>query len=93
MIQKNHSPTLKTIKMVEQAIQECKKSICKIPEIKRNLPKKVNHNTLMQILEYLEESNKIYVNIKGITWIENNSPKLRKAIAEGISWEELQRQS
>ncbi|MCL5440403.1 MAG: polyprenyl synthetase family protein [Candidatus Marsarchaeota archaeon] len=36
-------------------------SIITIPEIKRTLPRQVNHRTLMVILEYLEESGKIVV--------------------------------
>lgn len=79
-----HSPTLNTILMVEQVIRESDESITNVPNIKKNLPRKVNHNTLVQILEYLEESNKIAVSIKGITWIHNNSSKLRKAIDKGL---------
>ena len=33
---------------------------------------------------YLEKSNKIYVSIKGMTWIHNTSPHLRKEISEGL---------
>jgi hypothetical protein len=35
-------------------------------------------------LMYLEESNKILVTIKGITWIHNDNPKLRKALNAGF---------
>ena len=79
-----HSPTLNTILMVEETIKNADESIVTIPYIKKHLPRKVNHNTLMQILEYLEESNKIAVSLKGITWIHNNNPNLRKAISEGL---------
>lgn len=44
----------------------------------------MNHNTLKTILIYLEESNKIVVTMKGITWIHNPNPNLRKAIAKGL---------
>lgn len=79
-----HSPTLNTILMVEKVIKNADDSIVSIAYIKKNLPRQVNHNTLMHILEYLEESNKIAVSIKGITWIHNNNPNLRKAISKGL---------
>jgi hypothetical protein len=59
-------------------------SVIKIADLKRSLPKQVNHNTLKIILEYLEESNKIAVSIRGITWIHNTNPKLRMAIQKGF---------
>lgn len=79
-----HSPTLNTVLMVENALKNSIESIITIAELKRKLPKQVNHNTLKVILEYLEESNKIAVSLKGITWIHNTNPNLRKAIAKGL---------
>ena len=79
-----HSPTLNTVIMVENAIKNMDSSVIKVPELKRVLPKKVNHNTLIPILEYLEESNKIAVGMKGITWIHNNNPQLREDIKRGL---------
>lgn len=79
-----HSPTLNTLIMVEDTIQKSEKSVVSIPEIKKGLPRQVNHNTLMQILNYLEESNKIAVSLKGITWIHNTNTNLRKAIERGL---------
>jgi len=79
-----HSPTLNTVLMVEETIKNADESVITVAEIKRRLPKQVNHTTLMTILQYLEESNKIVVTLKGITWIHNTSPQLRKAIAKGL---------
>ncbi|MBU2100510.1 hypothetical protein KKG83_06420 [Candidatus Micrarchaeota archaeon] len=79
-----HSPTLNTVLMVENVLKKTEKSVISIAELKRKLPKQVNHNTLMIILEYLEKSNKIAFSLKGITWIYNTNTKLRKAIAEGL---------
>ena len=79
-----HSPTLNTVLMVEQTMMDMDESIFTVADLKKKLPKQVNHNTLMIILAYLEKSNKIYVSIKGITWIHNTSPRLRKAISEGL---------
>lgn len=84
MLQKiRPSPTLNTVIMVEEAIKNAKNSIITIAEIKKNLPKQVNHNTLMVILEYLEASGKIVVTLKGITWVHNTNTNLRKAIIQG----------
>jgi len=79
-----HSPTLNTVLMVENTLKNMDESVITIAELKRRLPKQVNHNTLKVILEYLEESNKIAVSIKGITWIHNPNLNLRKAINQGL---------
>ena len=79
-----HAPTLNTVLMVETVLKNMKESVVTVAELKRKLPKQVNHNTLKVILEYLEESNKIAVTMKGITWIHNTNPKLRAAIARGL---------
>jgi len=79
-----HSPTLNTVLMVEGVLKNMKESLMTVAELKRQLPRQVNHNTLMTILEYLEMSNKILVTIRGITWIHNQNPNLKKAIARGL---------
>jgi exosome complex RNA-binding protein Rrp4 len=79
-----HSPTLNTVLMVEHTLQNMNESVIKISDLKKQLPKQINHNTLMIILTYLETSNKIAVSLKGITWIHNTNPRLRKAISEGL---------
>lgn len=78
-----HSPTLSTVLMVENALINMPGSVITVPELKRSLPRQVNHNTLISILEYLENSNKIAVGLKGITWIFNNNARLREALAKG----------
>ena len=77
-----HAPTLNTILMVEDTLKNGE-SIVSMADIKRKLPKQVNHNTLRTILEYLEDSNKIVVSMKGITWVHNENKNLKKAIAKG----------
>jgi len=79
-----HSPTLNTVFMVEETLKNMGESVISVAELKRKLPKQINHNTLKLILEYLEESNKIAVTMKGITWIHNANPNIRKAIKEGL---------
>lgn len=84
IVKLEHSPTLNTVLMVEDTLKNMDESIITIAELKRKLPKQVNHNTLKIILEYLEESNKIAVTIKGISWIHNSNPNLKKAISQGL---------
>ncbi len=79
-----HSPTLNTVLMVEETLKNMEESVITIAKLKKILPKQVNHNTLKIILLYLEYSNKIAVTLKGITWIHNTNPRLRKAISEGL---------
>ena len=79
-----HWPTLNTVMMVEDTLKNMNESVLSIAEIKRRLPRQVNHVTLMVILGYLEKSNKIAVTLKGITWIENNNSNLKKAIFRGM---------
>ena len=79
-----HAPTLNTVLMVEDTLKKMNESAIKISELKRRLPKQINHNTLIVILEYLEKSNKIVFGLKGITWIHNTSKNLKKAIENGL---------
>ncbi len=79
-----HAPTLNTVLMVENTLRAADESAVSMAGLKRMLPKQVNHNTLKVILEYLEESNKIAVSMKGITWIFNPNQNLKKAIARGL---------
>jgi exosome complex RNA-binding protein Rrp4 len=78
------SPTLKTILMVEDTIKNYPNSVVTVAELKRALPKQVNHTTLMTILEYLEKSNKIAVGLRGITWIQNENKNLRHVAIHGL---------
>ena len=80
----HHWPTLNTVIMVEDTLKKIDESVVSIAELKRRLPRQVNHNTLMLILQYLEQSNKILVTLKGITWIHNTNLNLKKAISRGL---------
>ena len=81
-----HSPNLNTVLMVEHILQTSDDSLMTIPELKRKLPKQVNHNTLKVILEYLEQSKKIAVTMKGITWVYNPSRKLQDLIRRSYAY-------
>ena len=79
-----HWPTLNTVIMVEDALKGMPDSVMSVAELKRSLPRQVNHNTLILILEYLDRSGKILVGMRGITWMHNTNPKLREAIRNGM---------
>jgi hypothetical protein len=70
--------------MVEDILQNMDESVITVAELKRRLPKQVNHYTLIVILEYLEKSNKIAVTLKGITWIHNTNMNLANAVSKGL---------
>ena len=77
-----HYPNLKTVLMVEEILEDAKEPMSK-KELKDRLPKKIMHQTLNIILEYLEECGKIITGNKGIFWIYNPSEKLAAAIKRG----------
>ncbi|MBI2545836.1 hypothetical protein HYV81_01510 [Candidatus Woesearchaeota archaeon] len=78
-----HYPNLKTVLQVEKVLQAADTVISK-NELKRRLPTKIMHQTLNLILDYLEDSGKIVTGSKGITWIQNDNPKLRKLLARAV---------
>ncbi len=82
-IQIAHSPTLNTVLMVEKTLQEARE-IIKVSELKRHLPKKVMHSTLLQILDYLQESGKILITAKGVVWTYCPPAQMQRLKAGGL---------
>ena len=82
-VQIMHSPTLNTVLMVENVLRDAKE-IIKISELKRRLPKQVMHSTLMQILDYLQESGKVLITTKGIVWIYRPPAQLERLKQKGL---------
>jgi len=78
-----HYPSLKTVLMVENTLKKQNKLITR-EKLKKKMPKKIMHQTLNVVLSYLEASGKILDGRKGILWIYNPSPKLDKAIKQGV---------
>ena len=78
-----HYPNLRTVLIVEKIIQESDTVVSKA-ELKRKLPTQIMHPTLNLILEYLEDSGKIMIGSKGITWINNPSPKLTALLKRAV---------
>jgi len=77
-----HYPNLKTMLLVERILRKADSMISR-EELKRRLPVKIMHQTLNLILNYFEERGMIVDTRKGILWIYNPSPKLRKEITKG----------
>ncbi|MHB1830593.1 MAG: hypothetical protein ACYCO0_04335 [Candidatus Micrarchaeaceae archaeon] len=82
-MQVQHSPTLNTVLMVEQTLRDSKEVI-KISELKRRLPRKVMHATLLEILNYLQESGKILITTKGVVWTYVPSELMNKLKKGGL---------
>ncbi len=77
-----HSPTLNTVMMVETTLKEAGELIT-VAELKRRLPKKVMHQTLLHILDYLQLSGKILIGTKGILWIYAERKELNELMSRG----------
>ena len=77
-----HSPTLDTVRMIENAIKKAK-TYPSINKLSRSLERQVQYPTLKETLKYFEESNKIMYDKDGsIIWIFADNPKLKKLLAE-----------
>lgn len=74
-----HYPNLKTVLVIEKILRGADTTIDR-EELKRRLPMQIMHQTLNVILKYLEERGMIIDSHKGILWIYNPSPKLKKAM-------------
>jgi hypothetical protein len=77
-----HSPNLNTVLMVEEILKNVGEVIS-LAELKRKLPRKVMHQTLLQILDYLQVSGKIIIGTKGILWIFTERKELNNLIMKG----------
>ena len=71
-----------TVLMVENILKKENGLITK-KELKHKLRKKIMPKTMNIILKSLKDKGKIIDGKKGILWIYNQSPKLKKAIKEG----------
>ena len=77
-----HSPTLNTVLMVEETLKEIGEVIT-VAELKRRLPKKVMHQTLLHILDYLQVSGKKIIGTKGVLWVFTERKELDELIRRG----------
>lgn len=77
-----HSPTLNTVMMVEETLKKVGEVIT-LAKLKKKLPKKIMHQTLLKILDYLQMSGKIIIGTKGILWIYTERKELNELINRG----------
>jgi len=80
-----HSPTLETVLMVEDTVRKAK-GVLAVAELKRRLPRKVNHNTLKLILAYLQRSGKIEFTPDGVVWIFMPLEDITAILSKGRTW-------
>ncbi len=78
-----HSPTLNTVLMVEQVLKDAEE-VMTIADLKRKLPKQVMHQTLLQILDYLQMSGKIVIGTKGVLWVFTERKELDALMQRGL---------
>lgn len=79
-----HEPRLDTILMVEKAIKDCGEYPTK-KELLKSLPKKIQYQTFLRILNYLESSNKIVIANRRIVWVFPDNPKLKNLLETSVS--------
>jgi hypothetical protein len=80
-----HSPNLDTVLMVEDTIRSAKQ-VVGVAELKRRLPRKVNHTTLKVILAYLQKSGKIEFTPDGAVWIFMPREDIAGILNKGRTW-------
>ena len=79
-----HSPTLESVRMVEETIKKHTQEFGKYQLWKR-LPKKMMYQTFQVIIDYLEESGKIMIDPRdGIVFWTWNPERIERLIREGL---------
>ena len=79
-----HYPRLDTVLMVEDVLKKADLAISK-NELLRRLPKQIMRQTLNVILAYLEEKGMIMTGEKGVLWIHNENPKLKRLLQKSVN--------
>jgi hypothetical protein len=77
-------PNLQTVLMVEEFLKARRDLPLRLSEIKKDLPRKIMHPTLIVILEYLWRSGKIIYGPRGIQWIYSEPEHLRKMLDNAL---------
>ena len=78
-----HYPILDTVLMVEKTLND-EGHINSVSALMRKLPKQVMRPTINLILNYLEEKGHILRGSKGITWVHNDSKKVKNLLASTV---------
>lgn len=77
-------PNLNTVLMVEDFLKKNRATPMRLSELKRNLPRKVMHQTLRIILEYLFRSGKIIYGPRGVQWIYSEPDHLKRMMENSL---------
>jgi len=77
-------PNLSTVLMIEHLLKQHRDMPIKISEIKSKLPKKIMHQTLGVVLEYLWRSGKIIYGARGVQWIYSEPEHLKKMFEDTL---------
>lgn len=80
-----HSPTLDSVLMVEQAIQEHSGKLGKY-QLWKALPRKMMYQTFQKILTYLEQSHKITTHEKKIVWLHRRVQVAKRVTPKQIHY-------
>ncbi|MEK6967056.1 MAG: hypothetical protein AABX51_00315 [Nanoarchaeota archaeon] len=78
-----HYPRLDTVLRVEETLKNAELAISK-SELQRRLPKQIMRQTLNIILDYLEEKGVIMMGSKGVLWVHNENPKMKKLLERSV---------
>jgi hypothetical protein len=81
-----HSPKLDTMLMVEKQIVDLikKGDYPTKTGLWKSLPRGMEYQTLKQILDYLEASNKIIYKDARIVWVAAESPRLKRLFETSV---------
>jgi hypothetical protein len=74
--------------MVEKAIKDCGEYPTK-KELLKSLPRKIQYQTFVRILNYLESSNKIIISKRRIIWVFPDNPQLKKLLETSIKLDKV----
>lgn len=78
-----HSPTLESVLMVEKTIKKHSQEFGKY-QLWKKLPKKMMYQTFQVILDYLEKSNKIFIDSDGCVMWTYDPEGIEKLISKGL---------
>ncbi len=83
MVSSIHSPTLESVIMVENVIKKHSQELGKY-QLWKKLPKKMMYQTFQTIIDYLEESGKIFIDDKGKVIWTYNPERIKKLFSERL---------
>ena len=78
-----HSPTLESVIMVEKTVEKYSQE-CGKYQLWKKLPKKMMYQTFQVILDYLQNSGKIWIDKEGCIIWTYDSEGIKKLISTGV---------